>query len=320
MKKRINYLLSTVRKFGFIMAAIMIFPYVTAIPAVMASEGEASTSIDEISMEELEEVYQQSNEELLYDIDVYNEVNQYVVRQSDGTLSLEIPFNAEITISESKLEEIKADIEAINVMILDGEAFTDEDNEIYITGLDEDFQIQNAVNKFYIKYWKINLLLSEPAGFILTFMLFALSVGSSYALLSGGPSAVANLFVSSTTATSFGITATLLSGTTLGLAGEPDAATFIYALCVSVMAGQAIATILSSAAPGVGNIIVLVLKTLLAIGANYVWGRIGSDLLNYTYHSYRNRELDGDYNRNLVGTKMKSSLTLRNIKWSFQYN
>ena len=61
MKERFIWFLSITRKFGFLMAFAMIFPYLAHVPALKASDGVDELLPHEVSMSELEEEYQRIN-------------------------------------------------------------------------------------------------------------------------------------------------------------------------------------------------------------------------------------------------------------------
>jgi hypothetical protein len=315
--------LKIVRKFGFIMALVMMFPYLGTFPLVAAAPGDlmlADQNGGGVSLSDMELAYQEQEEVLERDILIYDEIDPYVSVDSNGLLSVNIPDNTQLSITDEEVEQTIDSISMMNSLIDSGEAMVDSNKDIYLANLDNTFQLQAASNKFYIKYWKINLLLGQTEGIVFASGLFLLTQASNYsALYAGGASAIANAFVANTSATSFGLTTTFLSISPLGIAGYADAATFLYGLCVTLMAGNAIYNILSAAAPGIGTIVAIAVKALIAIGLNYVWGQIGSNILKYSFLAYRNRELDGDYNSRLSGVKLNCSLTLRRQKWYFQY-
>lgn len=322
MKERIIKVLQITRKFGFIMAAVMVFPYVSSFPAVMASDGETTVETHEVSMEELEQEYAVSNSSLKKDILIYNEIKPYVVLNDQGLFEVNIPNDIVLSISPEEVEDALDNIEMINKLIEAGEATAYEDFSVYLNSLDSDFQIQAATNSFYIKYWKMNISLGQVEGVALSIGLYILNQASNYyALYRGGPSAIATQFVKNTSATSLGISATFLSINPLGLAGEADVATYMYGLCVTAMAGHAIYTALASAVPGVGTIVSIVIKALVAIGMNYVWNQIGGTMFLYSASAVLNKDINNNYryNSRLSGFKLRCSLTLRKQEWSYQY-
>lgn len=167
MKERIIKVLQVTRKFGFIMAAVMIFPYVSSFPAVIASDGESTTEAHEVSVEDLEHEYSQLEEDLLQEnleIDrfysrVSDELGQYIVEVEENIYELVIPDGVVVDFTEEELEMFKSNLQVTNQMMKDGLIIIDENGDYYTDG-DDDFYLQSIdlTRYTYNKYKSVNLL------------------------------------------------------------------------------------------------------------------------------------------------------------------
>lgn len=163
MKERFIKVLQVTRKFGFIMAAVMVFPYVSSFPAVMASDGTSTTEAHEVSMEELEQEYLASDSQLNYDQLIIDELECYISIRDDGTLDLNIPRDTTLKLSNVELERIEDQITFVNSFIESGDIIArNEDGHIhlYLFGYDEDFVTQANENSFSVRWYGNRIRLS----------------------------------------------------------------------------------------------------------------------------------------------------------------
>lgn len=182
MKQKINYSLSVVRKFGFIMAAIMMFPYVTAFPAVMASDGEEVTSESyEASMEELEAEYAQVEADFIEEQRVSDKLEKYLVLHEDGTLTLVIPEELNLEVSDEIISSVVENLENVNESVKNGEVFIDEDFNIYVSDYDTEFSTLSVyADKFNWVWGGFKLWLTESSSAVVGLFAFVIATSVSY--------------------------------------------------------------------------------------------------------------------------------------------
>jgi hypothetical protein len=136
------------------MAAVMVFPYVSSFPAVMASDGETTVETHEVSNAELELQYQQTELELQEKQNLetelellINKLDQYVISSEDGLIMFD-DFDLSI-LSDGELELYTFLNETLNYnsqKLENGEFFVDNDG---VNSYDEiDFVIQGGRNGY----------------------------------------------------------------------------------------------------------------------------------------------------------------------------
>lgn len=159
MKKFLIKGLRFTRKFGFIMSAIMLFPYLSGVPSVMASEEQSVPEEYEVSLDELEKEYETIQSELDYDQRMIEELEQYILVSYDGTLSLNIPSNVVVNVTTEEIERIESQLDFIN----NGDFLVEQDDGhifIHQKNHDEQFVVQANSIDFSVRWYGNRIRLS----------------------------------------------------------------------------------------------------------------------------------------------------------------
>lgn len=159
MKERFIWFLSITRKFGFLMAFAMIFPYLAHVPALKASDGVDELLPHEVSMSELEEEYLLIETESIKEIEriqnffsqVEAELAQYLVEVEPNIYELQIPQNASIGLTEEELNEFEKQLQITNQLMIEAMIIIDEDGTYYTVGEDDVFHIQSLTMTSYTR-------------------------------------------------------------------------------------------------------------------------------------------------------------------------
>lgn len=179
MKERFIKILQATRKFGFVMAAVMMFPYVSNLPTVMASDGSTEVEAHEVSIEDLEQEYAIVESNLDYEKEIINQLEQYLSVNSEGLFILSVPENAIITISIDELSTIENHLAMINEMVINGEATILDDNTVIMTNHDEDFvAMGNIEDYFSVRVSWTNIYFNFPHKYSTIFIGVAITLAN----------------------------------------------------------------------------------------------------------------------------------------------
>lgn len=145
MKETVIKGLQVLRKMGFVMAVIMIFPYVSNFPAVLASDGASILEPHEVSIEDLELEYEKQaiQDQCIQDFE--EEYSKYILINENG--EIEIDYLIRDFISEDELKMIEGNIAFINTHINEGTGYLDEDGSLIVTEIYDDFVLQAGTTK-----------------------------------------------------------------------------------------------------------------------------------------------------------------------------
>jgi len=160
MSSSFSNVLRVTRKFGFIMAAIMILPYLLSFPAVMGYEGPTVKEAHELSLDELQKQYDlidAREREIDYLAESLNhEFNQdWLTVDSEGILHLSIPDEDALQVDDKLLNDLEKIVSTRNQLIEEGIAALDENGDLYLLNIDDMFNIQASSIRLVGQYRKV---------------------------------------------------------------------------------------------------------------------------------------------------------------------
>lgn len=162
MKGRLIKVLQVARKFGFIMAAVMMFPYISSFPAVMANDGENTIEAHEVSMDDLEQEYAVVQNQQDKEMYLVENLQEFLILNEDGMLELALPSNFS-NVSDEDIQYVQENIELINDMVENDEAYVTHEFDVFVRDFDEGFFTMFRIYAFKITWTGVYMKLDGQA-------------------------------------------------------------------------------------------------------------------------------------------------------------